>query len=470
MSGTTRGDVKPAPAMTAAAAPLGRRRVIAGVTGAALAGGAITWPAGRGRDPAAVAVPAPDGALLWTAETERAVGGFFGPVAAGRLLLIERPFAARGRNRRTALSCLDTATGRRSWSIPLGPSGADVKTVVVSGSVVLVRTRAVLYALDLHTGRLLWRRIRNTTGSRATTVTVGAGLVHESGQEDSAATTPEGPVLYAYEMAGGKPRWTAHVQPRAVTADAPIHAAGLLVGTATGSSGSAAWRTFAYALDARTGRQRWWQPFDERDHALESTLVHADGTVYVSSQGGVLHALDAATGTVRWRARPGVPGDSESGMPVVAGTAVYLCGGDGAVRSFDVREGRQRWAFTTGGRPRSVHLVTGPARQATGDHLVYVRVGRTGVDATMYALGSEDGRPRWERRADTSRSGPILGGGLLYVSDGDAVSACDPASGVVRHRLDLRALGLGGNTELATDGARVYALSKSGVLAFGPGR
>ncbi|MBC6458095.1 PQQ-binding-like beta-propeller repeat protein [Actinomadura sp. HBU206391] len=455
---------------------LSRRRAIAGLAGAAIAGSATVWPLREEQD-AYPSIPAPDGPLLWTAEVKLAADEFFGPVTAGHLLLVERPFAARGRERWTVLSCLDTGTGRRLWSVSLGPSTARLQKVVVAGSVVLARTYEALHAFDLHTGRLLWRRERNTGGSASLTVTVGGGLVHDSGDEENAvSTTTSRHALHAYEVGSGRLRWTTVVQPRVVTADAPIYAAGSLLGTAVMSGVSRNSETFAYAVDATTGEQRWSRRLGVWDSGPGSGVAHAAGTFYVFSRGrGVLHAVDVSTGRIRWQVRPrprsgGGAGLSvgertlDAGVPVVAGTTVYVCDEHGVLHAFDVRDGRRRWAFGTDARPSKVHMVPEPR---TGDGQVYFRASHTGrSNSTLYALGADERRPRWQRRADGSYSGPLVSGNMLHVSDGDAITGYDPIDGSVRRRVDLRALGAAGTTELVTDGANVYALSGVQVLAL----
>ncbi|XVQ11463.1 PQQ-binding-like beta-propeller repeat protein [Spirillospora sp. CA-255316] len=457
---------------------LSRRRAIAGLAGAAVAGGAAAWPWGGGRDERP-RVPAAKGPLLWTADVSFAQDEFFGPAAAGHLVLVEQPFAAREPEQRTILSCLDTATGRRSWSVPLEGSAGRLRRVLVSGSVVLARTYAALHAFDLRTGRPLWRRERNTSGSRSVMVTVGGGLVHDSaGEQNAESSVASRHALQAFEAGSGRLRWTTAVQPRVVTADAPIYAAGLLLGSAVTMSGpSRVSESFAYAVDAATGRQRWSRPLGVRDTVGGCGVAHAAGTFYVFSRGsGDLHAVDVSTGAIRWHARAERPSGRGrlsigeralgAGAPVVAGPTVYVCDEYGVLHAFDVRDGRRRWTFTPDARPPAVHLLPGPGR---GGDLVYFRARNGGrrSDSTLYALSASERRTLWKRPADDSHSGPVLAGDMLYVSDPQAVTAYDPLEGAVRHRVDLSALRLGGtSTELVADGARVHALARIQVLAL----
>ncbi|MGP4027398.1 outer membrane protein assembly factor BamB family protein [Actinomadura sp. 3N407] len=462
---------------TGAAEP-SRRRAIAGLTGAAIVGGAAAWPWAE-RDIRAPAVPGGNGPLQWTAETELADVRFFGPVTSERLLLVERPFIARRRQRGSALSCLDAVTGRRLWSVPLAATFGTLRKVAVSDSVVLVRTRGALQALDLRTGRPLWRHGRLTPGSGAAMVTADAGLVLDSGKDENAAERTEPHAVVAYEPAGGRLRWTATVQPRVVTTYAPIHAAGLLLGAAT--TGRLSEKTaFVYALDAATGRQRWWRPVEPDYEVVPMmTLAYAQGTVFVSLDGRRLVALDAATGDVRWRSQFELRSERSAGsgdraptgadVPVVAGATAYLCGADGVLRAFDVRHGRQRWAFALGEGSSAMRSVPDRPRPIVEGDLVYALSRGTAATrhrSTMHVLGVADGRPRWQGPAQSSRGGPLMAGGALYLSDATAVTAHDPADGTVRRRLDLAALGVGGSRELITDGARLYVLAPSRLFAL----
>jgi outer membrane protein assembly factor BamB len=311
------------------------------------------------------------------------------------------------------------------------------------------------------------------------TVTVGGGLVHDSASEQNAVSSDASRhALQGFEVGSGRLRWTAAVRPQVVTADAPIHAAGLLLGSAAMMSGpSRVLESFAYAVDAASGRQRWSRPLGVRDTSRGCGVAHAAGTFFVYSRAsGDLHAVDVSTGAIRWHARTGRPSGRArlsvgeralgAGVPVVAGPTVYVCDEYGALHAFDVRDGRRRWTFTTDARPRAVHLVPGPP---TGGDLVYFRARHDGrsSESTLHALSASERRTLWKRPADDSYSGPLLSGGMLYVSDAQAITAYDPLDGAVRHRVDLSALRLGGtSTELVADGARILALARVQVLAL----
>ena len=136
----------------------------------------------------------------------------------------------------------------------------------------------------------------------------------------------------------------------------PIVVDGLMV-----SSGP---RGAVYALDARTGTERWtFTP--EIDLTVVSRICCGPvnrgvavwrGLVYVASLDGYLYALDARTGTVRWKVDTigdRTRGYSISGSPYIAKDAVVI-GNSGAeydargyITAYDTRTGRQLWRFFT---------------------------------------------------------------------------------------------------------------------------
>jgi outer membrane protein assembly factor BamB len=95
---------------------------------------------------------------------------------------------------------------------------------------------------------------------------------------------------------------------------------------------------FLYALDARTGADRW-----RRDLGAPTGVpVFGNGIVAVSDKNGVLHGVAAATGAKLWDTEPAL---NPSGL-VLADGIVYMGADDGA-RGFDLQTGVERWSWTT---------------------------------------------------------------------------------------------------------------------------
>lgn len=85
-----------------------------------------------------------------------------------------------------------------------------------------------------------------------------------------------------------------------------------------------------YALDAATGAKRW--EYLTTDIIRSTTALAADdGTIYVSSNDGVVHALNP-DGSLR---RTFATADGVDGAPMIAGGRLYVASGDGKFYAFD---------------------------------------------------------------------------------------------------------------------------------------
>jgi outer membrane protein assembly factor BamB len=169
---------------------------------------------------------------------------------------------------------------RFSFRAAPGASGAFTATPVVAGGVVYIQDmRSDVYALDLQTGRLLWRRYFDAQNPGPDGLAVEAGTVY--GATDSSA----------------------------------------------------------FALDAATGRTLWRRFLvTPTARYVDIAPQVANGLVYLSTIAlppngrGMLFALDARSGSIRWRAstikgRWSVPAEAGGGgawyTPSVAGNDVY---------------------------------------------------------------------------------------------------------------------------------------------------
>ena len=115
-----------------------------------------------------------------------------------------------------------------------------------------------------------------------------------------------------------------------------------------------------YALDARTGRERWRLDVGA---PIPSTPAVADGRVYFTARDRKLHAVDAASGKPLWSKQFG-PDLSDKNYwdfylssPVLAGGRLLVGSGDGHLYALDPRNGRQTWAYDAHSRIRSTPAV-----------------------------------------------------------------------------------------------------------------
>jgi outer membrane protein assembly factor BamB len=202
------------------------------------------------------------------------------------------------------------------------------------------------------------------------------------------------------------------------------------------------WDTHLYAVDARTGVQRWRYRTGERvDYA--PVVASDQELVFVGSPDGTVHAVDVATGRARWRvdavsspaAAPVVAGDAllvVSGQfevpPAIAGDTIYVGGGHDRlfIQSLDAATGQERWRFPLAKKglyaldaatgTERWHLATNRGLTATpvvaGDW-VYA------VDEALHKVDAGTGGERWDVPVEYSTNTRVT------VKDGMIVLAAD---------------------------------------------
>jgi outer membrane protein assembly factor BamB/predicted Ser/Thr protein kinase len=398
---------------------LSRRVVLLGgaagvvATGAAVAGAARLIGSGR-----------PQGAILWTWIVPQTA---LGPTLIGDAVYVRAesaPQAAdmrtgrlrwRGQVTLTQYNGLDdevalTAVGGVGYAYEWTPGGGPVGLV----------------ALDLNTGRALWRSEGNA-GRTAENVSpelviaappVTAGMVClpdvpddlDDPEPDGAQTQPLD-VLRAFDAGTGRPRWQYSAGEPIAT---PVTGAGGAFYFAGRDGG-------VHAVDAASGRRHWTTRINGQPAAAP---VVAGRLVLVMTSTHGLYALDAGTGETRWEARPGGTKRIGTPVPVVADGTVYFGGNDGLIHAFDLASGTGRWTFKVGGDGNH-YLPPLPSGRTV---YVYNRVG------AIYALDAATGRGRWRQpvtaalveRPPVER--PVLAGGLVHIG-GDAVYSFDQSTG-----------------------------------------
>lgn len=218
-----------------------------------------------------------------------------------------------------------------------------------------------------------------------------------------------------------------------------------------------------YALDARTGSQRWKYHTDQPDVFGIIVSVFADaGTVFFTDYSDKsLYALDAATGSLRWKFQGN--GQAFPTSVVVVSGIVYATIGDGpastpGMYAIDLLSGALLWQTATGGTMAvtagAVYLANQYARpgdptlraynRLTGALLWQVKdrpfstlqVGEGVIYTTergvLYAYNAHTGAALWTKSFTTSfDGGSILNiqsqlvGRTMYVSDAAKVVALD---------------------------------------------
>jgi outer membrane protein assembly factor BamB len=239
-----------------------------------------------------------------------------------------------------------------------------------------------LAALDLRTGRVLWRF--RTGNVESSPLLLGDRLFFAAYRSRSDST------VYALRLNPRRVVWTFHLSTK-VASSAALIGRTLFV---------AAYDRRLYSLDAFTGQRRWHSSAMPEGGpgrivlALRSLIRHgsfteagyyatptvAYGRVYVGAIDGVFSAFSAATGSHRWSRNLG---GAIYGSAAVWNNAVYIGSSNGAFAALDASTGATRWRRKLPGR------ILGSATVTNG--YVYVST----LSRETFVLDAHDGTIRW---------------------------------------------------------------------------
>ncbi|MFJ7497126.1 serine/threonine-protein kinase [Streptomyces sp. NPDC097727] len=290
----------------------------------------------------ATRIRASDGSRVWTANSPGVPVQGMHLVGATDDTVLGYRFAAQDapQDPPSEVVAIDANSGRELWSVPSGAqskavTGRTQDALVVGSAVVTVdASNSRFEARDAHSGEVTWTR-PFPVGSQCAPVPVGPQLFAMCATNAEVdALDVRHPTLYPVDRASG-----TLGRPIAVNGPAvPMGVAdGTLVlfrvhmeGTAlAGYDGVVrvhpASRKVTYSRSAKT---------------YSGTPGMADGTLYVSSQTGLITALDPATGRKKWSRQTGVEGASG---PVAGADAVYFSSATGRVVALSPHEGKPLW-------------------------------------------------------------------------------------------------------------------------------
>jgi outer membrane protein assembly factor BamB len=192
--------------------------------------------------------------------------------------------------------------------------------------------------------------------------------------------------------------------------------------------------------------------------AIQSHLVRANDSLYVTTMGNDLTVLDPATGKEQWRF---TAGDAIFSTPFVTADTAYLASADHNVYAIDLKSHQPRWKFKTGGAVfAGPALAQGIVCVGSVDTIIYGLDAATGAekwrvkgnnmyqsntatdgqrffvggwDNTFRAIDAKTGHVAWEKKIGRAPSGsisfyyspaissPAVGDGLVYVTTNDGV-------------------------------------------------
>jgi outer membrane protein assembly factor BamB len=254
-----------------------------------------------------------------------------------------------------------------------GFEGWDIYTsspVVSDSLVVFGAGDGIVYAVDIVTGRELWRF--GTEGRIRSTPAVADGVVF-IGSTDG--------VVYALDLKTGDERWRhetdgagmrseeQRVDRKSIIASPAVSHGTVYVGSRDG---------YMYALDRETGDRRWRIGHDG-SWAMSSAAVVGDALYSGTSDGRFVHSVDAARGEERWRF---VGAGYTWSSPSIAGSTIYIGDGGGYLRAIDRASGEEHWSYRVGDGVYS--------SPAIADGVVFFG----SDDGIVYALHGEGQHPR----------------------------------------------------------------------------
>jgi len=328
---------------------------------------------------------------------------------------------------------------------------------VVGGVVFAESDDMFAYAINAHTGKLIWRSspVGNTLMGNPLVVgdkvylsagNVGFNFANVMRFKNNPASAGRGVNIsyngiYAMDRKTGALDW--YFPTRGDAMPTPAYDAGrLFITTGNGS---------AVCIDATNGALIW------RNHlggiANMSSPAVADGRVYVAmSVKPFLYALDARTGKVLWRGT--IPGAANTGMgdvsPAVSDGIVVqdavanpmdIAGKptlETLVRAFDASTGKVLWTYDMG-RGHKVPAFKGGVPMIH-DGVVYVG---SPVTSAYVALNLKTGKPYWRwpvpnaGAAGAGRGAPTYYAGTLYVATGPNLYALNPKTGRELHSVHV---------------------------------
>lgn len=293
---------------------------------------------------------------------------------------------------------------------------------VENGVAVVGTNSGRVYALDVHTGKVIWAKRQR--GYIAATPAIAYGRVYVAAMDGT---------LTCYRMADGLRIWQAS------TGGSPIESSPLVVADQLYFG---AWNGKLYSYDLRTGKLRWTfqaagdikgsaaqagnlvvvGDYAGRVHGVSRATGRAvwtytggrrfyggpgvsGGALVIGDVGGSIISLDAQTGRERWRVPTG--GAYVYSSPAIANGVAYIGSYDGRLRALEVSNGASRWTFDVGGR------ISGSATVVDG--IVYTaRLYAAGQPRATYGLDAGSGAIRF--RGPDGRYSPAVGAGrTLYL-------------------------------------------------------
>jgi outer membrane protein assembly factor BamB len=266
------------------------------------------------------------GKVLWKYHTHRCSAA--SPAVGNHLVfvsLLNKPPCNASHGVDGKVIAFDAETGRIRWQRTIGPS--ESSPLLADGMVIVGDWSHDVYAFTAASGNLRWHfkaggLVKGAISQSGNRVYFGAYDTH----------------VYALDLHTGKQIWRASSQPRIGR-----------TGTFYANAASAYGRVYIgatdgkmYSFGATTGKLRWSN--GTGDFIYSSAAVWR-GNVLVGSYDGYFYSFDAATGDIRWRFHAGA---KISGSASVIDGVVYFSTLSGRTFGLNARNGKLVWSYPAG--------------------------------------------------------------------------------------------------------------------------
>jgi outer membrane protein assembly factor BamB len=273
---------------------------------------------------------------------------------------------------------------------------ADSVPYVANGVVYVGNQDNFLHAINAETGKQIWKS--NVGDVHPAPELVGGMLcaVADSGQ------------FAAIHPATGTVAWqlSSQVVPQPVRNWASAGSSVFLATTL---------ETPLNAYDAVTGSVR--QSFGSPGQFWGGGFGAANGVLYALEDLGALHAYSLSSGADLWDASLDA-GSLLIVRLIIDSGSIYLTTDDGILHSVSAANGKQNWSYQTSGIDVS--------EPAVASGMVYI----IDQDGTLHAINASSGRQAWSHSAeDGGDVGAAAANGTLYFSAGQSVQAVDAKTG-----------------------------------------
>ncbi len=270
-------------------------------------------------------------------------------------------------------------TQKLKWQFP---TEAIVRSrpAVVNGTVFFSSDDGYLFAVNARTGKQVWKFDMGRPLMERKPIPQGWDYMQSSpavadGLVFSGTSNQK---FYAVDARTGQEKWRVEIGLYVRSSPAVVN----------GTVYFGDWLGKLYALDAQTGQEKW--TFNTYGPVIPSPTV-VDGMVYIGSKFPCLYAIDAATGEQKWcfKYPAGIPWVESSAA--VANGMVFVGSSDWfKVNAVDAATGELKWDFTTKGDPW--------CSPAVSNGVVYI--GATG--GYLYALEAASGTELWKVKTEAA--------------------------------------------------------------------